>query len=113
MTTDTTKTTEPSGSPLERGVGRPVPERATGDVVLREIAAMYAAGVRTLRANMLAERLWPGQRWHNAQGQVFPLGAAVAARLLRKCPAVREVELRRWEILPHRLPPNGANNRPA
>jgi len=82
------------------------PERATGDVVMREIAAMHAAGLRTLRANTLAERLWPGRRQHNANGQVFPLGAAVAARLLRKCPAVREKEWRLWEILPHRLPPN-------
>lgn len=94
------------GTPVERPVGRPAPERATGDVVLREIAAMHAEGLRTLRANTLAERLWPGRRQHNANGQVFPLGSAVAARLLRKCPAVREKEWRLWEILPHRLPPN-------
>ncbi len=94
------------GFPVERVVGRPEPKRATGDVVLREIAAMHASGVRTLRANTLAERLWPGRRQHNANGQVFPLGAGVAARLLRKCPAVREKEWRLWEILPHRLPPN-------
>lgn len=92
--------------PVQRSVGRPAPERATGDVVMREIAAMHAAGLRTLRASALAERLWPGRRQHNANGQVFPLGAAVAARLLRKCPAVREKEWRLWEILPHRLPPN-------
>jgi hypothetical protein len=78
--------------------------RATGDVVLREIAAMYADGVRTLRASTLAERLWPECRHHNANGQVFNLGSGVAARLLRKCPAVREKESRVWEILPHRLP---------
>lgn len=72
--------------------------------MLREIAAMHADGVRTLRANTLAERLWPGQRQHNAHGQVFPLASAVAARLLRRCPAVREKEWRVWEILPHRLP---------
>ena len=94
------------GIPVERMVGRLVPERATGDVVLREIAAMHAAGVRTLRANVLAERLWPGRRQHNANGQVYPLGAAIAARLLRRCPAVREKEYRLWEILPHRLPAN-------
>jgi len=98
---------------VERGVGRPVPERATGDVVLRQIAAMHAEGMRTLRANTLAERLWPGRRQHNANGQVFPLGSAVAARLLRRCPAVLEKEWRLWEILPHRLPPNVRANRPA
>lgn len=68
---------------------------------------MHAEGVRTLRAGVLAERLWPGRRQHNARGQVFPLGAAAAARLLRKCPAVRETECRLWEIMPHRLPPHG------
>ena len=92
--------------PVQHSVSRLVPERATGDVVLREIAAMHAAGVRTLRANVLAERLWPGRRQHNANGQVYPLGAAIAARLLRRCPAVREKEYRLWEILPHRLPAN-------
>ncbi len=95
----------------ERPVGRLVPERATGAVVLREIAAMHAEGLRTLRANTLAERLWPGRRQHNANGQVFHLGSGVAARLLRKCPAVREKQWRLWEILPHRLPPNVAGNR--
>lgn len=97
------------GTPVQRPVGRLEPERATGDVVLRQIAAMHAEGLRTLRANTLAERLWPGRRQHNANGQVFPLGSAVAARLLRKCPAVREKEWRLWEILPHRLPPNTAD----
>lgn len=101
------------GAPLQRGVGRLEPERATGDVVLRQLAAMHAEGVRTLRANTLAERLWPGRRQHNANGQMFPLGAAVAARLLRKCPAAREKEWRLWEILPHRLPPNVGNKGPA
>lgn len=80
--------------------------RATGDVVLRHIAAMHAEGICTLRASTLAERLWPEGRHHNANGQVFPLGSAVAARLLRRCPAVHEKEWRLWEILPHRLPPS-------
>lgn len=75
----------------------------TADDVMRELQAMHEAGVHSLRAGMLAERLWPRQRTHNARGQVFPLGAAVAARLLRQCPAVREVEPRRWEILAHRM----------
>lgn len=78
--------------------------RATKEVVLGAIASMHSEGVRTLRAGTLAERLWPESRHHNANGQVFPLGAAVAARLLRRCPAVQETEFRLWEILPHRLP---------
>ncbi len=97
--------------PNDHAVGRPAQERATGEVVLREIAAMHAEGLRTLRANTLAERLWPGRRQHNANGQVFPLGAAVAARLLRRCPAVCEKEWRLWEILPHRLPANAGVER--
>jgi hypothetical protein len=79
-------------------------KRATADVVLHEIAAMHSEGVVMLRANSLAERLWPSGRHHNANGQVFHLGAATAARLLRDCPAVREKEHRLWEILPHKLP---------
>lgn len=106
MTNQQTPSTQSVCTPVDYDVGRLVPERATGGVVLREIAAMYAEGVCTLRANTLAERLWPGSRQHNANGQVFPLGSAVAARLLRNCPAVREKEWRLWEILPHRLPPN-------
>ncbi len=77
----------------------------TADVVMRVIAEMHSEGVATLRANTLAERLWPDGRHHNANGQVFHLGAAVAARLLRQCPAVWEKEPRLWEILPHRLLP--------
>ncbi len=70
---------------------------------MRVIAQMHAEGVVTLRANSVAERLWPDRRHHNANGQVFHLGAAVAARLLRQCAAVREKQPRLWEILPHRL----------
>jgi hypothetical protein len=72
--------------------------------VIAEVAAMHKEGVTTFRANMLAERLWPNGRTHNAKGQVFALSAATAARLLRKCPAVVETEHRLWKILPHRLP---------
>ena len=72
--------------------------------VLREIAAMHSEGMATLRANTLAERLWPDGRRQNSNGQVFHLGASVAAQLLRRCPAVREKESRLWEILPHKLP---------
>lgn len=72
---------------------------------MREICAMHREGVTTIAANMLAERMWPEGRRQNAHGQVFHLGAAVAARLLRRCPAVRETEPRRWQILPHRIKP--------
>jgi hypothetical protein len=77
--------------------------RATADVVMREIVTMHREGVTTLRANTLAERLWPDGRRQNANGQVFHLGSAVAARLLRRCPAVCEMEPRLWQILPHRV----------
>lgn len=77
-------------------------------VVIQEIAAMHSEGVITLRANCLAERLWPQGRRQNSNGQVFHLGAAVAAQLLRRCPAVREKESRLWEILPHKLPASQA-----
>ena len=82
----------------------PTPLSPAAQAVTQEIAKMHSEGVKTLRANCLAERLWPGGRHHNANGQVFHLGAAVAARLLRNCPAVQEREPRLWEILPHRLP---------
>jgi hypothetical protein len=78
----------------------------TDTKVLREIAALHNAGIKRFQANTLAERLWPEGRHHNANGQVFHLGSAIAARLLRKCPAVQETEFRIWEILPHRLPSN-------
>ncbi len=84
------------------------PTTSTAEAVMREIRAMHQEGVTTIAANMLAERLWPDGRRQNANGQVFHLGAAVAARLLRRCPAVRETEPRRWQILPHRInPPQG------
>jgi hypothetical protein len=78
--------------------------KTTAEQVMRELQAMHVAGVKTLRANLLAEHLWPSGRHHNANGQAFHLGAAVAARLLRRCPAVWEKEPRLWEILPDRLP---------
>lgn len=75
---------------------------------MREIRTLHREGVTTVGASQLAERLWPNGRRQNSQGQVFHLGAAVAARLLRRCKAVREREPRRWEILPHRIvPPQG------
>lgn len=78
--------------------------KTTEEQVMRELQAMHVAGVKTIRANLLAEHLWPSGRRHNSKGQVFHLGAATAARLLRRCPAAWEKEPRLWEILPHRLP---------
>jgi len=63
------------------------------------LAEMYRAGHRIVTAGTVAERLWPDGRRHNTRGQVFPLGAAVAARLLRRSKMAVEVEWRRWEIL--------------
>ena len=71
---------------------------------MQELAKMHSEGIAKFRANCLAERLWPNGRRQNAKGQRFHLGAAVAARLLRNCPAVWEKEPRLWEILPHKLP---------
>lgn len=77
---------------------------ATKAEVLSQLAAMHRDGITTVRASALAERLWPGRRHTNANGQVFHLGAAVAARLLRACPAAWEKEHRLWQIIPERLP---------
>lgn len=67
------------------------------------LRVMHRDGYRFVRAAVVAERLWPNGRTHNANGQVFNLAAPVAARMLRRCPAVTEVEPRRWEIIPERL----------
>ena len=67
---------------------------------LREI---HASGVRTTTAAMVAERLWPTGRCHNANGQVFHLSAGIAGRMLRRCRAVYETQPRRWEIIPEYL----------
>ena len=64
---------------------------------------LHARGQRRVRASTVAEMLWPGARTHNANGQVFPLGAGVAGRMLKACKAVREVAPREYEILSHRL----------
>lgn len=77
---------------------------ATQADVLRILAEMHSQGIGTLRASSLAERLWPERRNENANGQVFPLGAGIAGRMLRQCKAVQEVSPREWQILPHRLP---------
>lgn len=70
----------------------------------RVLAEMYRDGMRTVVANTVAERMWPNGRRNNAQGQVFHLGSAVAARMLRRCRMAVEIEWRRWEILPPNTP---------
>lgn len=54
-------------------------------LVLRDLAGL---GQLRERPSTVAERLWPDARTQNANGQVFPLGAGVAGRMLRKCNAV-------------------------
>lgn len=89
---------------LERRVGR----HGTGCKRLEAVLAeMYLDGFRTVAANTVAERMWPDGRRHNSQGQTFHLGAAIAARMLRRCRMAVEFEWRRWEI----LPPNDQHNR--
>ena len=77
---------------------------ATQADVLRILADMHNQGISTLRASSLAERLWPEQRNENSNGQVLPLGAGSAGRMLRQCKAVQEVRPKEWQILPHHLP---------
>ena len=76
---------------------------ATQADLLNVLRELHGRGHRRVRAGTVAERLWPDARTQNANGQVFPLGAGVAGRMLRACKAVREVEPREYEILSHRL----------
>src|SRR6266852_7009076 len=78
---------------------------ATNEDLLRVLRDIYDRGQRRVAASTVAEILWPGGRTQNANGQVFPLSAGIAGRMLRRCKAVVEVRNREWEILPHRLPP--------
>lgn len=71
--------------------------------LLNVLRSLYGQGQRCVRGGTVAERLWPGQRTHNANGQVFPLCAGVAGRMLKACKAVREVTPGEYEILSHRL----------
>jgi hypothetical protein len=83
---------------------RPVEQPVGPDAVLAALRVLYDRGHRRIRASTLAETLWPEGRGHNSNGQVFPLSAGVAGRMLRKCRAVWEAEPRIWEIIPERLP---------
>lgn len=68
------------------------------------IAKLHHQGETTLSAGEVARHLWPNGRGLNTNGQVFPLSAGAAGRMLRRCKAVWEIEPRRWAIIPERLP---------
>lgn len=76
---------------------------ATQADLLSTLKKMHESGITTVSASQIAEMLWPGGRTHNSNGQVFPLSAGVAGRMLRACPAVMETGNRVWMILDHRL----------
>lgn len=71
--------------------------------LLKALRELHARGLRYVRGSTVAELLWPDGRAHNARGQVFPLSAGVAGRMLRACNAVRETSAGEYEILSHRL----------
>mgnify|MGYP001231935621 CR=1 FL=1 len=71
--------------------------------LLAVLRGLQASGRSRVRGGTVAGLLWPGARTHNANGQVFPLGAGVAGRMLKACKAVREVAPGEYEILSHRL----------
>lgn len=67
------------------------------------LMSLYSAGYSHVTAAQVAEILWPEGRTKNGNGQVFHLGAARAAAMLRGTRAAFEVEHRRWEIVPEYL----------
>lgn len=71
--------------------------------LMNALRQLHGQGQRRVRGGTVAELLWPGARTHNARGQVFPLGAGIAGRMLKACKAVREVTPGEYEILSHRL----------
>lgn len=78
-------------------------DMATQDDLRTVLRQLHARGVEEMAASTIAELLWPNGRHNNARGQVFHLGASVAARMLRQCPAVFETENKRWILVPERL----------
>ena len=60
-------------------------------------------GTLRITASMVAERLYPGARTQNANGQVFNLAAGSVGRQLRRCRGVSEIEPRVWQIVPELL----------
>lgn len=71
--------------------------------LMTALRTLHGRGQHRIRAVTVAQLLWPTARTHNANGQVFNLGAGIAGRMLRACKAVREVAPREYEILSHRL----------
>lgn len=67
------------------------------------LTALYAQGHSTVRAATVAAHLWPAQRYHTTRGQVFPLAAGVAGRMLNRSKSVVQIEPRLWLIVPEYL----------
>lgn len=67
------------------------------------LRTLLAGGATVVTAAQVAAVLWPDGRTHNANGQVFPLGAGIAGRMLRRSRSVCEVRPRQWEIVRARL----------
>lgn len=76
---------------------------AIQSVLLSVLRDMHAPGKNTVRANTVAEALWPNARPYNANGQIFALSAGVAGCMLKADKALSEISLREWQILAHRL----------
>lgn len=76
---------------------------ATQADLVNVLRTLYSQGKRRIRGGTVAELLWPGQRSHNEKGQVFPLGAGIAGRMLKNCKAVQETTPGEYEILSHRI----------
>lgn len=81
------------------------------------LKVLLARGHRTVRAQTVADVMWPNARHNNSNGQVFNLSSGVAGRMLRRCRAAYEVRNREWEIIPEfladarQLLDNGQNER--
>lgn len=67
--------------------------------ILDALRQLRDSGHRQIRANQVAEILWPDARAHNANGQTFNLASGIAGRMLRKCRAVHEVGGGEWWIV--------------
>jgi|LSQX01.3.fsa_nt_gb hypothetical protein len=72
---------------------------ATQKDLERALTVLYAQGHCTVRAATVAAHLWPDQRYHNTRGQVFPLAAGVAARMLNRSKSVVQIEPRLWRVI--------------
>ena len=76
---------------------------ATQADLLSVLRKLHRSGISTVTASQVAELLWPNGRTHNSNGQVFPLNAGAAGRMLRACPGVVETSNRVWTIVEHRI----------